>query len=334
MKTLHLLILIVATGILVHINTGFAENIHSLSTVSLVSNVVSPTGGQLKQDLVITSQNVAMVSGQTGFLSPLKQFESGISPQDVKCKEGLQLVLKAEDGSPACVKPDTVSKLVERGWASHGNGVLVTLNEGQRIGPLLLQKVFSDSIQGLDFREYPLASNVGNLITLHIGDIASNGCTVELILVKIGNGTATFLEKENLTRLCPICLSENTVIDTPKGPINVKDLKTGMTILTQDSSGHKQTGIILKTGRTLVPPDHVMIHVVLGDKRELYVSPNHPMTNGRFFGELLIGYDLDGSKIKSVEKVPYTGTYTYDLLPSGPTGFYWANGILVASTLK
>src|SRR3989442_783087 len=25
--------------------------------------------------------------------------------------------------------------------------------------------------------------------------------------------------------------------------------------------------------------------------------------------------------------------YTYDLLPSGDTGFYWANGILVGSTL-
>ena len=267
---------------------------------------------------------------------PLKQFKSGIAAKDVKCEQKLQLVIKAEDGSPACVTPTHAVKLVTLGWAEsqENNGVVVTLSEGQREGPLLVQKIFPDSIQGLDFREYPLATNVGYPITLHIGDSASNGCTVELTLVKISNGTATFLKKEYQNRPCPICLSENTVIDTPNGPVNVKELKIGMTVLTQDSSGHKQTGIILKTGRTLVPPDDIMVHVILADKRELYVSPNHPTSDGRLFGELLVGDTLDGSKIKSAEQVPYNGAYTYDILPSGQTGFYWANGILVASTLK
>ena len=267
---------------------------------------------------------------------PLKQFKSGIAAKDVKCEPSLQLVIKAEDGSPACVRSSTAAMLVTLGWAKsqEGAGVFVTLAEGQREGPLLVQKIFPDSIQGLDFREYPLATTVGYPITLHIGDSASNGCTVEITLVKINNDTATFLKKEDHARMCPICLSENTVIDTPNGPINVKELKTGITVFTQDSSGHKQTGTILKMGRTLVPPDHVMIHVVLLDKRELYVSPNHPTADGRLFGELLAGDYLDGSKIKSAELVPYNGTYTYDILPSGQTGFYWADGILVASTLK
>ena len=48
---------------------------------------------------------------------PLKQFKSGIAAQDVKCENNLQLVIKAEDGSPACVKPVTASILIERGWA-------------------------------------------------------------------------------------------------------------------------------------------------------------------------------------------------------------------------
>ncbi len=48
--------------------------------------------------------------------SPLKQFKSGIPVQDVKCNQGLQLIFKAEDRSPACVKPDTAQKLMERGW--------------------------------------------------------------------------------------------------------------------------------------------------------------------------------------------------------------------------
>lgn len=49
--------------------------------------------------------------------SPLQQFKSGISSREVKCNDGLQLVIKVGEGSPACVKPDTAQILVERGWA-------------------------------------------------------------------------------------------------------------------------------------------------------------------------------------------------------------------------
>jgi hypothetical protein len=52
----------------------------------------------------------------TPVMSPLHQFKSGIAANDVNCKQGLQLVIKAEDGSPACVKPQTAQKLVEHGW--------------------------------------------------------------------------------------------------------------------------------------------------------------------------------------------------------------------------
>ena len=211
---------------------------------------------------------------------------------------------------------------------------LVILSEGQREGPLLVQKIFQDSVSGLDFREYPIATDIGSPITLHLGDSASNGCTVELTLVKISGSTATFLKKEYNDRPCPICLSGNTVIETPNGPLNVKELKDGMTVLTQDQFGNKIIGTILKTAKTLVPPTHKMIHIVLADKRELYVSPNHPTADGRLFGELLVGDTLDGSKIKNTELILYDGTYTYDILPSGQTGFYWANGILIKSTLK
>ncbi|MDE1766620.1 MAG: hypothetical protein KGI27_10180 [Thaumarchaeota archaeon] len=48
---------------------------------------------------------------------PLKQIKPGMSIGDIRCNAGLQLVLKAEDGSPACVTHETAQKLVERGWA-------------------------------------------------------------------------------------------------------------------------------------------------------------------------------------------------------------------------
>jgi hypothetical protein len=49
---------------------------------------------------------------------------------------------------------------------------------------------------------------------------------------------------------------------------------------------------------------------------------------------LQAGDFLDGARILSVERVLYTGMVTYDILPAGDTGAYWANGILLASTLK
>ena len=51
-------------------------------------------------------------------LTPLKQFKSGISAKDVQCQSGFSLVLKASDGSPACVHPSIVQILILRGWAA------------------------------------------------------------------------------------------------------------------------------------------------------------------------------------------------------------------------
>ena len=77
-----------------------------------------------------------------------------------------------------------------------------------------------------------------------------------------------------------------------------------------------------------------MIHLTLNDGRELWASPGHPTSDGRTMGTLKIGDMLDGAQIMKLERVPYGGTATYDILPSGDTGFYWANGILMGSTLK
>lgn len=48
--------------------------------------------------------------------SPLQQLKSGMTATNVKCVDGFTLVIKSEDGSPACVKPDTAQKLIERDW--------------------------------------------------------------------------------------------------------------------------------------------------------------------------------------------------------------------------
>ncbi|HEX2614659.1 MAG TPA: hypothetical protein VHL10_04140, partial [Nitrososphaera sp.] len=86
-----------------------------------------------------------------------------------------------------------------------GNSSTVALKEGQRDGPLLVQKIYSDRVEGLNFLEYPVAREEGNPITLHVGEKASNGCTIALTLVKIEDGSAIFAKTIDKNRPCPIC---------------------------------------------------------------------------------------------------------------------------------
>lgn len=53
------------------------------------------------------------------FPPPLKQISQGTPPDNVTCTEGLELVLKKSNGLPACVKPSSVAKLIDRNWAIH-----------------------------------------------------------------------------------------------------------------------------------------------------------------------------------------------------------------------
>ncbi|MCV0391994.1 MAG: hypothetical protein K5790_01730 [Nitrosopumilus sp.] len=48
--------------------------------------------------------------------SPLKQHTFGIPFDEIQCKENLVLIQR-HDGSPACVKPESINILVHRGWA-------------------------------------------------------------------------------------------------------------------------------------------------------------------------------------------------------------------------
>lgn len=50
--------------------------------------------------------------------SPKLQIKSGVKPENVSCKEDLELIFKSTTGSPACVKSETSTILIKRGWAS------------------------------------------------------------------------------------------------------------------------------------------------------------------------------------------------------------------------
>lgn len=169
------------------------------------------------------------------------------------------------------------------------------------------------------------------------------GCLPDRQLYSIGTtGARCMTPQENvnwsqqvcLNGLCPICLSQNTMIATPDGPKQVTHLRAGELVWSITASGQRMSVPIVKTTRRHVPDHTHLLDVALADGRHLLVSPNHPTASYVLFKYLRPGETLDGSTIMSIASVDYSGSYTYDLLPESPTGDYWANNILVGSTLK
>lgn len=148
-----------------------------------------------------------------------------------------------------------------------------------------------------------------------------------------GQGRIKIQERQPAIPTCPICLAAHTLIDTPRGPVAVEDLQIGDPVWTVDTAGRRVAGTILRVTRSPVPAGHLVVRLVLEDGRQLQASPGHPSADGRRLGDLRPGDVLDSARIVQADLVLYTGIATYDLLPSGDTGFYWADGILVGSTL-
>lgn len=142
-----------------------------------------------------------------------------------------------------------------------------------------------------------------------------------------------YCQLKGYIRPCPICLAKHTLIETPQGAVTVEDLQIGSPVWTVTSSGSRVIGVVEKISKTAVPLDHKMVQLVLKNGRTLLVSPGHPTIDGLMVGDLAVGDTYDGSHVSSTERVSYGEGYTYDLLPSGETGFYWANEILLGSTL-
>lgn len=149
-----------------------------------------------------------------------------------------------------------------------------------------------------------------------------------------GNGTIYVQDQKPASPSCPICLALGTRIDTPQGLVAVEDLHIGDPVWTVNEAGERVVGKIKNLGSMKVPGTHQMIHIRLTDGRELWASPGHPTADGQSLGRLKTGDFLDGARILRMEYVPYNRDATYDLLPSGDTGYYWAEGILVGSTLE
>ncbi len=133
---------------------------------------------------------------------------------------------------------------------------------------------------------------------------------------------------------CPICLALGTRIATPRGDVAVEDLRVGDLVWTMGVRGERFAAPLVTVGSVAVPVTHEVVRLTLDDGRVIFVSPGHPTADGRRIGDLGAGDRLDGARITSVERLRYEGGATYDILPEGATGTYWANGVLLGSTLR
>jgi len=82
---------------------------NSTNSSTIMSTQTNETLG-VNETVDVTKNNIVIAP-------PLKQLKNGVSINDIKCIDGMQLILKKEDGSPACVKPEDATTLTERGWA-------------------------------------------------------------------------------------------------------------------------------------------------------------------------------------------------------------------------
>jgi hypothetical protein len=147
-------------------------------------------------------------------------------------------------------------------------------------------------------------------------------------------GSISETARETSFNTCPICLSQGTLIDSPDGPLSVETIQPGMIIWTLNSSGQRIAAPIIKISATPVPADFQVVKITLADGRTVIASAGHPTADLRALGDYQVGDTLDGSQVARVEHLIYNAGATYDILPAGETGLYWANGILLLSTLK
>lgn len=147
------------------------------------------------------------------------------------------------------------------------------------------------------------------------------------------SGEIKVLKREDSFNTYPICLAKGTNIETSVGLVPVEIVQEGMLVWTVDYSGSQVLAPVIKTANTPVPPSFWVVKVELSDTRTITASKNHPTADNKALGDYEAGDTLDGAQVTSIEYLPYTEDATYDILPSGSTGLYWADGILLKSTL-
>lgn len=302
-----------------------------------------------KPDCIPSSNTTCSVSSGVAYPSCSGAFSENIcQPDSTSCPTGLQgdpygtacnyntskcpsgyVVIQISAGSFSC-QPSSPPSLSNA----------TSYSAGQKVGVFTISKINKYNVTGYYNNPYPIVRpGLGYFIIMHIGDTLNPTCdgSAPLVITAINypNSITVSVGKRIANPYgCPICLSADSEIKTPNGEVNVKDIKDGMTVWSTDSNGTIIKSKVIKINKVFVGDAQKIVDLQLVDGRELFVSPSHPTYDGRTMADLKIGERYDNSTVKSMELVQYKYQFTYDILPDSQTGNYFANGILVGSTLK
>jgi hypothetical protein len=133
---------------------------------------------------------------------------------------------------------------------------------------------------------------------------------------------------------CPVCLPESARIATPTGDVAAADVREGMVVWSRDAAGRRIPARVSMTGATPIGAAHEMVRIRLSDGRSVSASPGHPVAEGMLFDAVVSGDAIDGARVIGIDRGPYSGQRTVDLLPDSATGVYWADGVPLRSTLR
>ncbi len=142
------------------------------------------------------------------------------------------------------------------------------------------------------------------------------------------------------------CMPNTARILTSQGEKQIDNIQIGDSVYTFNNIDGKFLAPIIQVNKILVQKDYIMTKITLEDGRSIQASPKHPIPIERdyatssknqyeelLFSEIKIGDHIDRTRVVFIEFVNYNGGFTYDILPAGESGYYWADGILVGSTL-
>ena len=80
------------------------------------SEITDEQKQQLREEFIEKAKNM-----QLAWISPRHQMNAGVTTDNIECREGFSLVMKASNGVPMCLKSDTALKMIDKGIAVPAN---------------------------------------------------------------------------------------------------------------------------------------------------------------------------------------------------------------------
>ncbi|MDE1766842.1 MAG: hypothetical protein KGI27_11315 [Thaumarchaeota archaeon] len=258
--------------------------------------------------------------------SPLTQFKSGIPASKVVCKQGFQLIIKAEDDSPACVKPDTAQILVEKGWAKSTTGV-----SGLARPPVGLHNLTSSTkpiILGIPFYVKAVVTNyLTEPITYYGGCVSSLSVSFDNIKTTADNVHCLAISKYTLgpNQSVPIQSDKIETIYNATGPNTTTNVQIKFIYEVDGKQASMFTGM-------QIPIQNAIMIDCSGERVDLHMKQIDKTVNVTKAVALAYRSPEFLSKIKQYGNVSYSGFYN-DWFSSESCHTYW-NGTEVMFATK